>query len=141
MKSTEQSLGWISPVGFAGIQPYFTGAHSAPDLRKNIGAFPPNYIHSLDAAHMIMTSIECHNANIEFVAVHDCFWTHACSVPTMSKILRDEFVNLHKEPLLQTLKEDLFTALPQHSRNSFPDIPNKGTLNIDMVPKSEFFFC
>ena len=29
---------------------------------KQRTAFPPNYIHSLDSSHMMMTAIECSNA-------------------------------------------------------------------------------
>lgn len=40
-------------------------------------AFPPNYIHSLDSSHMMMTALACQEAGLAFGAVHDSFWSHA----------------------------------------------------------------
>ena len=78
---------------------------------KQRTAFPPNYIHSLDSAHMMLTASACHKAGachvpaaapaghvtcaprpaagITFAGVHDSFWTHAGSVDDMNRILRD----------------------------------------------------
>lgn len=43
-------------------------------------AFPPNYIHSLDSTHMMMTALRCKQEGITFAGVHDSFWTHAGGV-------------------------------------------------------------
>jgi DNA-directed RNA polymerase len=43
-------------------------------------AFPPNYIHSIDSAHMMRTATACQGAGICFAGVHDSFWTHAGTV-------------------------------------------------------------
>lgn len=43
-------------------------------------AFPPNYIHSIDSAHMMRTALACKRAGIAFAGVHDSFWTHAGTV-------------------------------------------------------------
>lgn len=40
-------------------------------------AFPPNYIHSLDSTHMMMTALRCKEEAVTFAGVHDSFWTHA----------------------------------------------------------------
>ena len=67
--------------------------------------FPPNFIHSLDATHMLRTAERCLDAGLAFAAVHDCFWTHANSVQSALRIgrLQDVLVCLGecvtKEPL------------------------------------------
>ena len=53
---------------------------------KQRNAFPPNYIHSLDSSHMMLTSLHCLHAGVTFVSVHDCYWTHACTVDEMNRV-------------------------------------------------------
>jgi len=53
---------------------------------KQKNAFPPNFIHSLDSSHMMLTSLFCEREGITFVSVHDCFWTHPSSVAIMNKV-------------------------------------------------------
>lgn len=54
---------------------------------KQKNAFPPNFIHSLDSTHMMLTSLHCERAGITYVSVHDCFWTHPNSVEIMGKVI------------------------------------------------------
>lgn len=53
---------------------------------KQKNAFPPNFIHSLDSSHMMLTSLHCERAGVVFVSVHDCYWTHPSTVPLMNKV-------------------------------------------------------
>lgn len=57
-----------------------------PDAQKQKNAFPPNFIHSLDSTHMMLTSLYCQRSGVTFASVHDCFWTHACTVDIMNKV-------------------------------------------------------
>jgi len=57
-----------------------------PNVMKQKNAFPPNFIHSLDSSHMMLTSLFCEREGITFVSVHDCFWTHPSSVDIMNKV-------------------------------------------------------
>lgn len=53
-----------------------------------------DYIHYLS-----LTSL-----SIESVAgVHDSFWTHACDVDRMNRILREKFVELYSYPVLENV--------------------------------------
>lgn len=54
---------------------------------KQKNAFPPNFIHSLDSSHMMLTSLHCERVGITYVSVHDCFWTHPSSVEIMGKVI------------------------------------------------------
>uniref|UniRef100_A0A8C9YZI6 DNA-directed RNA polymerase n=1 Tax=Sander lucioperca TaxID=283035 RepID=A0A8C9YZI6_SANLU len=87
-----------------------------PDTVKQKNAFPPNFIHSLDSTHMMLTALHCYSAGLTFVSVHDCFWTHALTVDTMNKVCREQFVALHSQPILQELSNFLLlkycTGLP-----------------------------
>lgn len=53
---------------------------------KQKNAFPPNFIHSLDSSHMMLTSLHCEREGITFVSVHDCYWTHPATVEIMNKV-------------------------------------------------------
>lgn len=116
-----QNVEWITPLGLPVVQPYnryqktslnksakldenfAIDMFSKPNILKQKNAFPPNFIHSLDSSHMMLTSLNCEKAGLTFISVHDCFWTHACTVPEMNKICRDQFVALHSQPILEDL--------------------------------------
>ncbi|KAK3752674.1 hypothetical protein QZH41_018475, partial [Actinostola sp. cb2023] len=61
-------------------------ASSPPDSRKQRGAFPPNFVHSLDSTHMMLSALYSQRAGITFTSVHDSFWTHAASIDVMNKV-------------------------------------------------------
>ncbi|VDK24938.1 unnamed protein product [Taenia asiatica] len=72
-----------------------------PDPVKQQNAFPPNFIHSLDSCHMMLTALHCLRAGVMFASVHDCFWTHAASVDQLNRVIIDVtgmsgMINLHR---------------------------------------------
>ncbi|KAJ4385596.1 DNA-directed RNA polymerase [Gnomoniopsis smithogilvyi] len=71
--------------------------------RKQLQAFPPNFIHSLDASHMLLSALECDDKGLSFAAVHDSFWTHAADVDVMNGVLRDAFIRIHSEDVIKRL--------------------------------------
>lgn len=145
---------WISPIGLPIVQPYVKPRHitlptlfqaialhdprDAPiNTAKQKSAFPPNYIHSLDSAHMAFTALECHKAGLTFASVHDSFWTHASTAPQLASILRREFVHLHEQPLLQRLLERWERQYP---KIVFPRPPQRGNFDLKSVLDSPYFF-
>ncbi|KAK4701543.1 hypothetical protein P7C70_g4683, partial [Phenoliferia sp. Uapishka_3] len=114
---------WTTPLGLPVVQPYrkqkkrqvattlqtvFIVDPSIPaevDARAQATAFPPNFIHSLDATHMMMTALKCKD-KIAFASVHDSYWTHACDVDEMSTLLREAFIELHSQDILGRLREE-----------------------------------
>uniref|UniRef100_A0A4W5NBN5 DNA-directed RNA polymerase n=1 Tax=Hucho hucho TaxID=62062 RepID=A0A4W5NBN5_9TELE len=132
---------WVTPLGLPIIQPYHRtrtqmlkgtiqdlslqithDSKQKPDTVKQKNAFPPNFIHSLDSTHMMLTALYCYSAGLTFVSVHDCFWTHALTVDTMNKVCREQFVALHSQPILQELSNFLLqkycSGLSKHSEFS-----------------------
>lgn len=109
------------------------------ESRDQISAFPPNYIHSLDSSHMMMTAVECRRQGVAFAGVHDSFWTHAATVEKLNKILREQFVKLHSAPLLDNLVEDIKKKCPEAARN-LPPVPPLGNLRLEDVKDSVYFF-
>ena len=82
--------------------------------QKQSTAFPPNFIHSLDASHMMLSAIDCQRQGITYASVHDSYWTHACDVDTMASTLRDAFIRLHSEDIMGRLKSELEERYSTH---------------------------
>ncbi|KAK6456130.1 mitochondrial DNA-directed RNA polymerase [Scheffersomyces xylosifermentans] len=118
------SVIWTTPLGLPCVQPYRVSksqliktnlqdisisdpfSASQVDARKQQAAFPPNFVHSLDATHMLMTAKACGEADLSFASVHDSYWTHAADVDHMNKEIRNQFVKLHSSNLIQELKDE-----------------------------------
>ncbi|KAJ5488794.1 hypothetical protein N7539_003684 [Penicillium diatomitis] len=123
-KKFQSTVIWTTPLGLPVVQPYRTrkarrvvtslqtvsivdpSAEDVVSRRKQLQAFPPNFIHSLDATHMIMSANACHDAGLTFSAVHDSFWTHASDVDSMNSILRDAFVHMHSDDIVGRLASE-----------------------------------
>ncbi|GAA5914361.1 DNA-directed RNA polymerase [Sporobolomyces salmoneus] len=130
-KEQMTSVAWTTPLGLPVVQPYrkakkrqvsttlqtiFITDPTIPsevDPRAQATAFPPNFIHSLDATHMMMTALACKD-KIAFASVHDSYWTHACDVDEMSVILRDTFIELHSQDILGKLRQEFITRYNGH---------------------------
>lgn len=41
--------------------------------------------------------------NFDYTGVHDSYWTHACDVEQMNRILREKFVELYEAPILENV--------------------------------------
>ncbi|KAI9705456.1 MAG: DNA-directed RNA polymerase [Candelina mexicana] len=118
---------WTTPLLMPVVQPYRTptarsvltnlqrvtimepGQADPISKRKQLQGFPPNFIHSLDATHMLLSALKCDEAGIAFAAVHDSFWTHAADVPTMNVILRDAFIRMHRDDIISRLAAEFET--------------------------------
>ncbi|XP_017107338.2 DNA-directed RNA polymerase, mitochondrial [Drosophila bipectinata] len=171
-----QNVEWVTPLGLPVVQPYNrqdvkhttrTGLkvtanlpmdmYERPNILKQKNAFPPNFIHSLDSSHMMLTSLHCERQGITFVSVHDCFWTHANTVPELNRMCREQFVALHSQPILEQLsefmrhtysfKENDFTNdgsvedLSKRQLNrTLKQMPQKGDFDLRNVLDSVYFF-
>ncbi|KAJ3514954.1 hypothetical protein NLJ89_g2072 [Agrocybe chaxingu] len=123
-KEQMTSVIWTTALGLPIVQPYrktarkqvmtavqsvyISDPHAPSEVNavKQATAFPPNFIHSLDATHMMLTALECRNQNLTFASVHDSYWTHACDVDQMSSIIRDTFIALHSSDILRKLEQE-----------------------------------
>src|SRR5579859_5227507 len=78
--------------------------------RKGIAA---SLVHSPDAAHMMRTALAQKREGInDFAMVHDSYAVHAADVPVMDRVLREEFVRLHREFTLRCLWDELKRQAP-----------------------------
>ncbi|KAH7546138.1 hypothetical protein FEM48_Zijuj01G0168800 [Ziziphus jujuba var. spinosa] len=151
--SENRPVRWTTPLGLPVVQPYCkTERHlirttlqvlalqregDSVDVRRQRTAFPPNFVHSLDGSHMMMTALACRDAGLRFAGVHDSFWTHACDVDQMNQILREKFVELYSMPILENLLEGFEASYPALK---FPPLPERGDFDLHEVLESPYFF-
>lgn len=118
------SVIWTTPLGLPIVQPYreeskrqvetnlqtvFISdpfAVNPVNARRQKAGLPPNFIHSLDASHMLLSAAECGKQGLDFASVHDSYWTHASDIDTMNVVLREQFIKLHEVDLVLRLKEE-----------------------------------
>ena len=79
----------LDPSGSGEFQVKIDLENKKVKTNKQKTAFPPNYIHSLDSTHLMMTAEKMRDLGLTFASVHDSYWTHAADVDSLSWILRE----------------------------------------------------
>lgn len=148
----EPVIRWVTPSGFLATQAHFKSdevivktrltrpvritqralEEDTPDTRAHAAAMAPNFIHSLDAAHLHMT-IDALPVQIDFIAcIHDDYGTLAADSQALYTAIREQFVRLYTD----------FRPLDQlRARYPFlPSPPEPGDLDIAEVLQSTYFF-
>ena len=105
------------------------------DTSRQVNGISPNYVHSMDACHLMKTVIAAKDGHdIEsFAVVHDSFGTHAADIEQLGIVLREKFIEMYSEDVLDKFKEEQGDLKLQK-------LPEYGTLKIEEVLDSEFFF-
>jgi len=148
----QRVLTWTTPSGFIATQAYYradiirvrTWLHGAAhirvavessetDKRQHATALAPNFVHSLDAAHLHMVTVACQQEGINSLGfVHDSFSTHPADAGRLGEIVREQFVKLYAEnDVLSQLQEALGGLEPP---------PEQGNLDISHVKDSLYAF-
>lgn len=97
-----------------------------PNIGKIKACSAPNYIHSMDACHLIKTIQE--SGLSDFMAIHDDIGTHACDTDLLYKTVREQFIDLY-------IDKDYFSTFD--TKNTF----KRGEpFDLLQVLDSQFFF-
>lgn len=152
-----QPIHWTSPTGLvvnqayvqmrsARIKTYLNGKIYLPrileetkeiDRSKQRNAISPNFVHSYDAAHVVLTADALHALGIKtYGFVHDSYASLAEDADTVARVLRETFVALHEEPALDVLAKEI-----RAQGYAIPDPPPCGDLDLGEVLKSPYFFA
>lgn len=102
------------------------------NVRKHGTAIAPNLVHSLDACHLQET-VNRMSDDVSFAMIHDSFGCHAADAEELNRVLREVFVEMYKDG------EYLNRFLDQQGIE-VSEMPDKGTLNLNLVLEDEFFF-
>ena len=145
-------ISWETPSGFPACQDYFTAEvhrintwlhgpikirvmseSDEPDAARHASGLAPNFVHSLDAAHLHLTTANAKAQGINSLAmIHDDYGTHAAHAQALFDTIRKEFVAMYlacDPPAMLAAKYPCISAPPA-----------KGSLDIMEVLESDFFF-
>jgi DNA-directed RNA polymerase len=105
--------------------------------RRQMNGLPPNYIHSLDAAHMMLTVAAAKKEDIHsFQMIHDSYATHAGHMERFNQILREQFVSMHEQLPLWKFKKEI----EESCKIELPPPPPQGSFDLKNVLTSRHFF-
>lgn len=108
------------------------------DTQRQLNGICPNFIHSLDAACLMLYLIKCKDAGIaNFMTVHDCYGTLAADTQKSAELLREAFVEIYRQPILENFTEDVLMGI---DAEELPELPERGNLDIEDILKSSYFF-
>ncbi|KVE35891.1 DNA-directed RNA polymerase [Burkholderia sp. BDU5] len=153
IKGGQPQIRWTTPSGFPVVQVYNEAelmvvnsmllggvrikvgvGSDTPHINHHKNGLSPNFVHSMDASHLVLTVRECEKQGIDSLAmIHDDYGTHAADTQKLFNIIRDTFVRMYEEnsPL------DWF----RDHNDGLPPVPKTGGLDLEQVRKSQFFFA
>lgn len=105
--------------------------------QKAVSGISPNFIHQGDSSHLMMVINEFDG---DIIPIHDSVATHPCDCDELSRVLREQFVILyteHKNPL-EVIRD---AAIEAGADLDGIEMPPMGTLDLELVKDSPFFFC
>lgn len=160
-ESGDGALKWVTPAGFLVYQRYaktetktirtFWGKAKVRvqlsvseltdklDKHKQRNGISPNFVHSMDASHLMLTINKLKELGItSFTSIHDSYGTHACDTDTLHRALREAFIEQYSQDVLQDFKEQVEA---QYEGLKLPEVPPKGRLNLEAVKESLYFFA
>lgn len=154
-------VAWFSPAGLPIIQEYKkkTGRRinttignqrlqllvaedtDTIDPRSQASAIAPNFVHSCDASHLMLTVNACLDQEIsDFHMIHDSYGTHACNTPLLAKTLREKFIDIYSGNVLDDFRAYIIRSLPQGAELDIPKPPMQGGFDLKTVMNSKYFF-
>lgn len=109
------------------------------DSRGQANGIAPNFVHSLDAAHLRALARAAKKVGIDYLAViHDSFATHAARSDELARLLRSTFVEQYEPDLLARFKDEIEAALPEGWE--VPPPPPLGSLDLAAICHSQYLF-
>lgn len=161
VSSNKLPIYWTAPSGFPVLQQYrklegkkvqvhFNGQRigvnvtreTTLDPRRQKAGISPNFVHSLDASHMMLTVNLCRANGINsFAMIHDSYGCHASDVDLLHTALRQAFVDMYSSDLLMHFADELGEQLPDELAAKLPELPAKGSLDLAQVHESPYFFA
>lgn len=154
---------WTSPVGFPILQEYYdekvrrvrtnlNGQSVAFFLNepiknklskaKQAQGVSPNFIHSCDASHMMLTTVRAKQEGLyNFAMIHDSFGVCAGECERMFHLVRETFVEMYDEiDVFENFRNEVLEQLSEKLTDKLPESPTKGTLDITKVLDSMYCF-
>jgi len=107
-------------------------------IREARNGVAPNFIHSLDAAHMQLTVVAASDEGLNcFSMIHDSYGVHAVDIDTLDIHIREQFFLMYSCWCPISMFID---ALTKSVKAEVDDFPDKGEFDISLVKKARYFF-
>ncbi len=105
---------------------------------KQSNGVAPNFVHSMDASHLMKTVLRGSAQKLQnWAVIHDSYGTHASDTPVLASALREAFCSLYaKNDVLLQWK----TEIEKRTGVQLPPLPEKGDLDIMEVRNAPYFF-
>lgn len=113
------------------------------DANRQVMGVAPNFVHSMDAAALVKcVNISLGNGIQSFAMIHDSYGTLAADTDMLGACLRHAFVDLYKDhDVLAEFRASIVAMLPPELAEKVPPCPTQGTLDLEAVLASDFFFA
>ena len=154
---------WTTPIGFPVMQAY-PDVHDRRvqtaisgktvylimkqdkdklDRRRQRQGIAPNFVHSCDAAHLMLTVVRATQEGIHnFSMIHDSFGTTAGDAEKMFAIVRSSFVEMYDSvDVLGDFRGEILEQLSEDLQAEMPEVPPNGSLDISKVVESRYCFA
>jgi DNA-directed RNA polymerase len=112
------------------------------DKNAQVLGISPNFVHSLDAACLMLTVNRALDEGIEdFAMVHDSYGVLAGKMDTLYMGLRQAFVDIYQGDVMGDFLKTTTEGLPEDAIKKLRDaMPKKGTFELESVKDSAYFF-
>jgi DNA-directed RNA polymerase len=110
--------------------------------RGQRSAITANFIHSLDAAHLVLTMSKLLDEGVNhFGCVHDSYVALASDMGLLSELTRRAFVELHQGNMMEAFFETSCAELPEEIRERLRgSMPQQRGLSLEYVPDAPYLF-
>lgn len=157
--SPTEPVVWLSPSGWPVYADYRKGGATSSQLKAQINGktvkpryvtgkgpidwpavrsgMAPNFIHSIDGAHVALALKRAKELGItQLAVVHDAFGTTPSRTEEFAQVLRDAFVEVHRIDHLKALEARLVAA----GGTRLPEPPELGQLDIEGIAQARYLF-
>lgn len=113
------------------------------DRHKNVNGISPNFIHSMDASHLMLTVLAANESGVgHFAMIHDSFGTCPGNAGAMFRVVRETMVKTYKEnDVILGFYEGFVNSLSDKAKEKIPELPEKGDLKLEDILESQYCFC
>ena len=128
--------------GGINVQAAFAEETEQINKRRQASGIAPNYVHSMDASHLMLTVGQAVDDGLhDFAVIHDSFGCHAADAGHLGWAIRKTFVDQYTPDRLEEFRQQIKEQLPDHLAKKVPEVPEKGDLDIESVMDSMYFFA
>ncbi len=124
------------------FQPQLRSVTNKLDKQAMEQAISPNFVHSLDAACLMLTVSRCVDDGLRhFAMVHDSYGTLAADMDHLGVALRQAFVDIYQTDVMGKFFREAASVLSEEEQGKIPKQPAKGEFQLELVKESKYFFA